>query len=103
MRTIQTFSNPRCSFNTDSNAYTDDGFVWRWCLNDAVIEVDICRNYGIPCDEVRQQKARHEQLDKLLDIVIFHQPTGQEMFEMRSEFGADVCVTNVLTGQTFRT
>lgn len=103
MRTIRTFSKPNCNFNTDSEAYTDDGLVWRWCSNDAVIDIDICRDYGIPCDRAKQRQARSDQLDELLTAIVPHQPSAEEMFEMRAAFGPGVNVVNVFTGQTHRT
>jgi len=106
MRTIKTFSKTEHGHTFSSEAYTDDGKVWRWVSNNACCPLDICPEYGIPVDVEAQKKAREIDLDRELAEYRKAQknrkPSAEELFEMRAAFGEGATVVNVITGREIK-
>ncbi len=106
-RIIRTVTNnDRCS-KRSSDAYSDDGGkTWRWCSNDSVIMLDVCRDYGIPCDTKAQEAARNGYVDAFLAEYRASQPatpSAEEQYEMRAAFGPGKTIVDVITGRKFTT
>lgn len=108
-RTIRTFTNTdsltRQTFT--SNAYTDDGRVWRWASNNAVVPLDAAADYGIPVDAAAQAAARDAELTAFVASYKAarknRRPSAEERYELRAAFGPGQTVVNILTGERTRT
>lgn len=107
MRTTRTFSredrlpNGRVIGTCTSDAFTEDGKVWRWVENPkAIIPPDVCREYGILCGG-EQQAAYDAHLDAFLTEYRERdaEPDAEQVSEMRAAFGLGVTVVNVITGR----
>ena len=88
---------------TSSEAYTTDGGrTWRWVSNNSFIMLDICREYGIPCDTVAQKAARNAEIDAFLTEYRAQQAdevNDEQYAEMQAAFGSGEVVVNVITGR----
>jgi hypothetical protein len=109
-RVTRTFSKPSGTNwmpAFESEAYTDDGKVWRWASNDAVVPPDSAREYQIPVDPAAQQAARDAEVAAVVERYKKarenHVPSAEEQFEVRAAFGPGADVVDVFTGQRFRT
>ena len=108
-RTIRTFSHTdsltRTTFTSD--AYTDNGLVWRWVSNNAVCPLDAAAEYGIPVDAAAQAAARDAELTAFVASYKAarknRRPSAEERFELRAAFGRGRTVVNILTGERTRT
>lgn len=106
MRITKLFKSNDKFSRHEGEAYTDDGKVWRWVSNNAVITVKTCQEHDIPCDVVAQEKAYQEHLDKVLGDYRRNQPavpSAEEQFEMRAAFGEGADVVDVISGRRWRT
>jgi hypothetical protein len=85
-------------------AYSDDGKVWRWQSNGAVVPLDAAKERGIPVDEAMQEAARSAEIRAFLAEYrrLEQAPTAEEVSEMRAAFGAGTTVVNVITGRRTR-
>ncbi len=104
-RITKTFVNQdKFSIKTPCNAYSDDnGKTWRWECNNAVIAVDVCKAYGIPCDPKEQSEATTAYVKEILSHYKPRILTPEELYEMRAAFGEGKKVVNILTGETYLT
>jgi di/tripeptidase len=91
----------------DSEAYSEDGGkTWRWCSNNSVIMLDVCKSHGIPCDIKAQEAAREKYLDEVFANYKKNQPATpslEEQYEMRAAFGPGKDVVDVVSGRRWRT
>ena len=91
------------------NLIIDDDGVGTWKCNDNVIP-DECAFYaeymGLPINREATAKARDEELDMLIEEYREHQdghePTDEELFEMRAAFGTGTTVVDVITGRKYQ-
>ena len=107
-RTTRTFNHTdsltRTTFTSD--AYTEDGLVWRWASNNAVVPLDAAADYGIPVDAAAQAAARDAELTAFVAEYRKNRTrriSTEERFEMLAAFGPGVRVVNILTGERTRT
>ena len=81
--------------------------TWQWVSNDAYCPLDVCQEYGIPCNVEAQQKARDKQNAEFLNDYRTREAgrktTAEEMYELRAAFGEGVEVVNVITGRKTKT
>ena len=83
----------------------EDG-VGKWLRSDNIIP-DECAFYaeymGLPIDREATAKARDEELQMLIEeyreYQDEHEPSDEELFEMRAAFGEGEVVVDVLTGR----
>ena len=105
-RAFQTFTKTeRWGKVTESTAYTDDGKVWRWPENNAVVPPDVCREYGIPCG-AEHLAARDAEIAAFVAEYRRRQPaepSAEERAEARAAHGAGVELVDVVTGRRFTT
>ena len=109
-RITRTFVNPCpviAKYSEPDAAYSDDGgCTWRWSVNDAVIAVNVCKDYGIPCDPAAQQVARDAHVDAVLTAYIRSQPplpSAEQVAEARAAHGPGVVLVDVVSGRKFTT
>jgi hypothetical protein len=102
-RRTETFTKSHSNWTFDSQAYTDDGKVWRWVETDRCCPLDSCESYGIPVDRAAQKLAQSQEIQAFVKEYRQQQegvePTAEEMYEMRAAFGQNEVVVNVLTGR----
>lgn len=89
------------------NAYVDADGVYRWKSNDRVPFDDLLEPAGVDeatravCAAARDRDTQAflaEYREQMKDYV----PSGEELAEMRAEFGEGTVVVNVITGQETR-
>ena len=106
-RTIRTFTKTEFRNTFESTAYTDDGRIWRWASNNAVVPLDAAADYGIPVDVAAQTAARDAETAAFVASYRAarrnRRPSAEERFELRAAFGPGRTVVNVLTGERTRT
>lgn len=94
-------------YTTDAEAYTmDGGDTWRWTSNDSVIEVGICKQYGIPCNPTLQEAARESHVAEVLANYRKNQPaepSEEERRLARAAYGPGKEVVDVVSGRKFTT
>lgn len=90
-----------------SEAYTEDGKVWRWTSNGNPVPVDAAEEYGIPIDPVEHAKAREAHLSEFAasyrEFRETHGYSGEELFEARAAHGPGVELVDVISGHRFTT
>ena len=94
-------------YNNGELLIDEDG-VGTWKRSDNVIP-DECAFYaeymGLPINREATAKARDEELDMLIEEYREHQdghePTDEELFEMRAAFGTGTTVVDVITGRKY--
>lgn len=111
-KTIHTATKVLSSGNTHSSQYYyDDIGAARWVTNDAVIALDIVRDYHIPVSQNVQEYAYANYVKSTLDSIRAYReqnpPSEEEMaelrYELRAAFGPDEEVVDLVTGKKFRT
>lgn len=108
-RTTRTFTatDELTKRTSESTAYTDDGRVWRWESNNAVVPLDAAARYGIPVDVAAQTATRDAEnaafFAEYRRVNRNRRPSAEERFELRAAFGRGRTVVNVITGQRTRT
>lgn len=109
MRITRTFSredrlpNGRLMGVLSSDAFSDDGGqTWHWVSNPrSFIPVEVCGEYGIPCDLSVQAAAREAEIDAFVAEYRRQdaEPDAEQLCEMRAAFGPGATVVNVITGR----
>lgn len=87
--------------------YIDDNDCVRWKSNDRVPSdecIDTWVRFGIKFDPEKSKKVRKEEdkafLDSYRERMQSYEPSEEELFEMKSAFGKDVTIVNVITGKS---
>jgi hypothetical protein len=110
-RTTETFRKPMAAKGPlahryhEGEAYTDDGEVWRWTINNHCCPLDACQEYGIPVDEEAQRRAL--ATDHAAFAAAYRQndkgPSDEQRVEARAAHGPGVTLANVVTGRRWTT
>jgi hypothetical protein len=104
MRDTRTFTKTEYGTTFNSEAYTDDGKVWRWASNNACVPMDCYAAYGIPADPQAQAEAIRTDTDRFLteyrDRMKDRRPSREEIFEIEANHEAGTTVIDALTGHT---
>lgn len=109
MRTTQEFTKTdRLTGHVfTSEAYTDDGKVWRWTSNDHVVPPDAAVAYGIPIDPEVHNAARDAETAEFAAqyraMRNKHGFSDEERAEARAAHGAGVELVDVISGHRFTT
>lgn len=107
MKITQTFAKVEFGRRFESEAYTEDGKTWQWVSNDAVISLDICEEYSIPCDKKSQREAYSEYVSKVISAYRQSREkngfSAEEMMEARAAHGPGVTLVDVFSGHKFTT
>jgi hypothetical protein len=104
-RTTKTFSKGMGTFRIESEAYTEDGKVWRWSSNDAPVPLDAAAEYFIPIDPAAQQAARDAYVTASIAEYRrnYTPPNAEQRAEARAAHGPGVKLVDVLSGHTWTT
>lgn len=99
----QSVERTRRSFEEDS--YFGQNGELRWKSNNAVIGLDVFRDAYV--EAPAHQKSEYDKylsasLAEYRESMKNYQPSAEELFEMRSAFGAGAEVVNVITGQKIK-
>lgn len=92
-----------------SEAYTDDGKVWRWVSSDNCVPEDCAMEYGIPIDRAAQAVAHNADLTTFAASyreAMANRPPAEveaERREARAAHGPGVELVNIITGTRFIT
>lgn len=96
-----------CVNEADKNAIVDDTGVIRWKSNNRCLMDDFCEileyaNY--PFSRTNTAEARNIEVKKEIEELrkSAHNPSEEELGEMRNAFGEGVTVVNVITGQKYK-
>lgn len=96
----------RVEKNFDTETYFDDNGVIRWKSNNSVPPKDILefwayreKPFNYKLAEQTRKKEDDEFLEEYRKQMANHQPSEEELFEMRAAFGEGTTVVNVFTGK----
>lgn len=86
------------------DAYQDDEGVWRWKSSNNVPFEDMLECWGLDSETMQKCiEARKKDTSKVIadyrKQMENHEPSDEEMYEMRAAFGEGEEVVNVITGQ----